>query len=518
MSTLLEFKHFSLIGKDISLSLDFTIKSGKHFGFFIQDQTKSTDAIFDLLKNGHSLIQEKSWKIQGSLFFKDQDVLKKKDSYLQSVKNNISFLESNALKTLNPLITVEQHLQNIIRQISHPNFSEKEQIKKILDKVQLKEEVLKFYPSLLSGGMQQKLAIAIALLKAPELIIAYELTLGLDSISQKEIMDLMKDLEKESTLFLITSQLPLITNLCSHMTLFEANMNTKVIDTKEIKASIKSEVAQKSLLIYDAYNIRRPFPQMPSHSTDKPLMSFQDVSYSYIEKESIIHRPFSLDVHKNKTLGLIGKSGSGKTTIGKLAVGLLQPSTGQILWKGHDLKTLDSQQQILFHQKVQIIFQNPLEVLNPSLTILEILKEPFDLFPVDDEDPISFIYYYLDALFLDFSLLKLKPTDITLNDLQKISIIRSLFLKPELLICDEIFSYLSYRETQKVLNLFFYIQGLRNMTLIMINHDLLLVEQLCDHIAIMENGQIIENNSYNEIFKNPQKDYTKKLIQSKILL
>jgi peptide/nickel transport system ATP-binding protein len=513
---LYQFENFSLYenGDLIAPAISLEMKKESKIGLFFTHSYQMNDFLFSLLKGSVSSQTSKTYK--GTIKYNGQDIFKNSSIYENAIKKEIVFLEPNTSHILNPLLTIKNHLKPLLiyRKIKQKSLIE-DKIQEVLEKVGLKSTILSFKPTALSGGMQQKLIIAMALIVQPRILVAYEPTKGLDAIAQKEIIQVLKDLSKTLPFLIISNKLPLLSHLCTHLAIFDKDSPSQLIKTHEIlKTDSLLPIAQKLRNLYQQ-EADFSFVKTTTCVPKDPLLKLKDITYSY-PNNALITKPLNLTINKNTITGLVGSSGCGKTTIAKLIVGLLEPSSGLIIYNGERVSTFSKEKKRAFHRKVGIIFQNAFLATNRNLSVRQILKEPSEIHPFNERYESSLIKEYLDILKIPYETLFLKATKVDFPTLQKITIIRSLLLEPELLIADEIFSFLPFYEIKRIFTLFSEIQKKRSFSLLMINHDLSLIYKVCEQIFIMKKGIIVESGKTQQLFTDPLNLYTKELIASNL--
>lgn len=252
-----------------------------------------------------------------------------------------------------------------------------------------------------------------------------------------------------------------------------------------------------------------------------PLLCVEGLSVSYPDpsapgRRRQVVRAVSFTIPPGESAGLVGESGSGKTTVARTLVGLTQADAGQALLQGTDLLKLSQRDWPTHRKRVQMVFQDPLASLNPARRIWEILREPFDLHFADlsRRERDARILRLLDEVHLTQDLLSRFPHELSGGQRQRVGIARALAVEPDLLICDEPVSALDVSVQARLLNLFRELHQKRGLTLLTIAHDLAVVEFLCDHVIVMQEGQIVEDASSEAIYRSPQHPYTQELLAS----
>jgi len=448
--------------------------------------------------------------------------------------NDISMVFQEPMTCLNPTMTVgEQILEVIIRHKKISKINAKKEMIGLLELVEIPDPIQRSieYPHQLSGGMRQRIMIAIALACSPKLIIADEPTSALDVTIQAQLLELLKKLKnsivtKTSILF-ITHDLGIVKELADRVIVMyqgkiveEGNVldvfeNPKhsytnnliqslpefKIEKRKQKKIIKKETNNKNIIL-SIKNLYKEFP------VDKGIFKQSNESVKAVQN-------VSLNVRQNKILGLVGESGSGKSTLGKSIIKLIEPTSGEINFKNQDISNFNRQKMQNIRQKMQMIFQDPFASLNPRKNILDTLMEPILVHKLmKKNEATEYIKQIINDVGLPIESLIRFPHEFSGGQRQRIGIARALVLKPEFIIADEPVSALDVSIQAQVLNLLETIKETYNLTMIFISHDLSVIEYFCDEVAVMYLGHIVEMAPVNELFSNPKHSYTKALLSA----
>ena len=448
--------------------------------------------------------------------------------------NDISMVFQEPMTCLNPTMTVgEQILEVIIRHKKISKINAKKEMIGLLELVEIPDPIQRSieYPHQLSGGMRQRIMIAIALACSPKLIIADEPTSALDVTIQAQLLELLKKLKnsivtKTSILF-ITHDLGIVKELADRVIVMyqgkiveEGNVldvfeNPKhsytnnliqslpefKIEKRKQKKIIKKETNNKNIIL-SIKNLYKEFP------VDKGIFKQSNESVKAVQN-------VSLNVRQNKILGLVGESGSGKSTLGKSIIKLIEPTSGEINFKNQDISNFNRQKMQNIRQKMQMIFQDPFASLNPRKNILDTLMEPILVHKLmKKNEATEYIKQIIHDVGLPIESLIRFPHEFSGGQRQRIGIARALVLKPEFIIADEPVSALDVSIQAQVLNLLETIKETYNLTMIFISHDLSVIEYFCDEVAVMYLGHIVEMAPVNELFSNPKHSYTKALLSA----
>jgi peptide/nickel transport system ATP-binding protein len=494
------------------------------------------------------------------------DLVKVSDAEMRSYRGNeISMIFQEPMTSLNPVFTCGNQVVEAI--MLHQKVSKKDAEAKTLElfqKVKLPnpERILKAYPHQLSGGQKQRVMIAMAMSCQPKILIADEPTTALDVTVQKTILELINDLSKEtgmSTIF-ITHDLGVIAEIADRVvvmykgkiveqgTVLEIFSNPKHPYTKGLLACrpplgkrlsklpviadfmeenngvITEKTADMNALV-DAFVVseaqtKRRFETLQQNT---PILQLKNIQTWFPTKTNIFGKPLeyvkavddvSFDVHEGETLGLVGESGCGKTTLGRTILRLIEPTGGKAIFDGKDIFNLDQQELKQLREHMQIIFQDPYSSLNPRMTIGNAILEPMQVHKKysNDAERKDKVIELLEKVNMKPEHFQRYPHEFSGGQRQRICIARALALNPKFIICDESVSALDVSVQAQVLNLLIQLREEFKFTYIFISHDLSVVKFMSDRMVVMNKGRIEEMGIADEIYNNPQQEYTKKLI------
>ena len=463
---------------------------------------------------------------------------------------DIGFIFQDPMTSLNPIFTMEnQIMETLIQNLSMSKTEAKQKALQALDDVGIPDPELsiKQYPHQFSGGMRQRVVIAIALCCEPQLIIADEPTTALDVSIQDQILNLIKNLckKKKIGVILVTHDMGVISNTADRVIVMangeikEQGSTKQIIEepkhpyTKSLIASVPlSKVKLKRFHLVDStesdalkkINIKTHWLGKKKEKTNesKFILKVQDVTLTFIKKNAIfkknIHylhanKNVSFEVKKGETFGLVGESGSGKSTIARVITGLYKPTKGNIYFNETNLFEVSAIKRKLFYQEIQMIFQNPYASLSPRMTIKDIISEPIYCHKLAKKSEVEKIVEdLLEHVGLHSKDKSKYPHEFSGGQRQRISIARALATRPNLLICDEPTSALDVSVQAKILNLLKDLQDELGLSILFISHDLPVIRQMCDRIAVMKSGEILEISETEKLFKEPTHPYTKKLL------
>ncbi len=389
----------------------------------------------------------------------------------------------------------------------------------LLARVGLSEPALraKQYPHELSGGMKQRVLIAIAIALKPQLIIADEPTSALDVTVQRRILDLIDELRRENgtAMLLVTHDLGVAADRADRIVVLQGGRIQEAGDTATLLANPRSPYAQR--LLADA-------PSLAANTFRSPPKDGEDA----IIVEHLVHEfhaegrknfravdGVSFAVRRGTTHAIVGESGSGKTTTVRDVVGLGRPSAGAIRIEGTDIASLKGEALRKFRQTIQLVYQNPFSSLDPRQTVFSIVEEPLINFGERDAAVrAQKVNALLERVGLPEALRSRRPRALSGGQRQRVAIARALILDPKVLVLDEAVSALDVTVQAQILKLLDELQRERGLTYLFVSHDLAVVRQISDTVSVLHNGRQVEAGPVEEVFLRPQSDYTRELIDA----
>ena len=538
--------------------INFQIAPGKVLGIVGESGSGKSVTSFSIMR----LLDESSAQISGQLRFDTVNLLDLSPEQIQEYRGNkISMIFQEPMTSLNPVFTCGYQVQEAI--ILHQKTSKAEAKRKSIElfqEVQLPrpEHIFDSYPHQLSGGQKQRVMIAMALSCNPELLIADEPTTALDVTVQKMILQLLLKLKHERgmSMIFISHDLAVIHEIADEVAVMyrgeiveqgaaeDIFLHPQHPYTKGLLACRPAPERQLKKLPVVADFLGRSAGEELSHLLEinqyseaeieqrrsrlysgKPLLQVKELCTWYPIREGLFGKAkqfvkavddISFDVYKGETLGLVGESGCGKTTLGRSILRLVEPSSGEIIFENNDLRSLSKSELIKTRKDIQIIFQDPYSSLNPRLTIGSALMEPLEvhsLFRNTDERK-AHVLDLLKRVDLKPEHFNRYPHEFSGGQRQRIVIARALALKPKFIICDESVSALDVSVQAQVLNLLRELQDEFELTYIFISHDLAVVKHISDRMIVMNKGKIEEQGFPENIYNNPKALYTRKLIDA----
>ncbi|MFM1879951.1 MAG: hypothetical protein RLZZ344_185 [Pseudomonadota bacterium] len=459
----------------------------------------------------------------------------------------ISMIFQNPRAALNPIRKVGEQIADVlIEHAQATRTSAKEKAVEALRRVQIKnpEERYHAYPFELSGGMCQRVVIAMALACSPQVLIADEPTTGLDVTTQRTVMDLIRTLTTTHGLasILITHDLGLAGEYCDSIIVMEQGLVVEAGLARDLFSRPQHPYTQRLVKAtpHHARTLRDLLPEAPHDPTQEPpgfgapegaapLLDVVSLRKEYPRPRSLqdwIHgrrpEPFvavddiSFSVFPGESVGLVGESGCGKSTTSSMIARLLAPSGGSIWFRGKDISLLNSGQlsQTGLRAQIQMVFQDPTESLNPRTTAAQAIADPLEqLCGITDRQALhSRVCSLAQQVGLDIALLSRLPHQLSGGQKARVGIARALATEPELLILDEPTAALDVSVQAVVLNLLADLKARLGMAYLFVSHDLEVVRLLCDRVLVMRAGQIVESGTTDQVFHAPTGDYTKTLL------
>ncbi|MDX8252818.1 ABC transporter ATP-binding protein [Acinetobacter pittii] len=508
-------------------------------------------ATMGLLPVGQSKIDE-----QSKIIFEGKDLLSLSRTEMRKIcGKDIAMIFQEPMSSLNPVFTVGNQIAEVL--CLHMGLSRKQARQRVLELLKevgipSPETKIDAYPNQLSGGQQQRVMIAMAIACEPKLLIADEPTTALDVTIQKQIIDLLESLRKrrQMSMLFITHDLALVGEIADkvivmrHGEIREQGVAEQVLEQpkdvytrallycrpqmsqRPYRLPVTSDFMRQedNILVEQSFDVSQiPQRKRGLIGDEQIILEVKDLKKSFYSRKGLFGKEefqavkgVSFKLAKGKTLGLVGESGSGKTTVGLLLMRLHQASGGQAFIEGKDILSLTEKEFAKYQRKIQIIFQNPYASLNPRFTIGQILLEPMQIHGIgkDDAERKQIALGLLERVNLPEQAYYRYPHEFSGGQRQRIAIARCLTLKPEILICDESVSALDVSVQAQVLNLLQDLQDEFGLSYIFISHDLSVVKYISDQVMVMNQGEVVEIANSDELYADPQHDYTKRLLQA----
>ena len=495
------------------------------------------------------LPKENSHVLEGSeIVYDGHNLVGLDQSDLRKLRGaDISMIFQEPMTSLNPVFTVGFQLSEVLR--LHMGMSLGAAHKRaiaLLEEVGIPDPKFKInaYPSQMSGGQQQRVMIAMAIACEPKLLIADEPTTALDVTIQKQILDLIAELQRrhQMSVLFITHDLAVVGEIADYVVVMRNGVIREQGPAKQVFEN-PQDAYTKALLQCRPRLDRRPvrlpviedFMDGGAHAmnlnerkrgiaaSDPIILDVRHLGKDFYSRDGLFGRRkfeavknVSFKLPKGKTIGLVGESGSGKTTVGLTLMRLHQASTGEALFEGKDILSMSAGDFMDYKRRIQIIFQNPYASLNPRMIVGQILTEPMMIHGIGSgaQERTDLAFEMLGKVGLPEVSFYKYPHEFSGGQRQRIAIARCLTLKPDILICDESVSALDVSVQAQVLNLLQDLQDEFHLSYIFISHDLAVVKYISDEIMVMNQGEIVEIAGSDEIYRHPQQAYTQKLLSA----
>lgn len=492
----------------------------------------------------------------GKIIFHDDhltiDLIKADQNSIRQIRGSkIAMIFQEPMTSLNPVVTCGRQVMEAL--LVHNKISQQQAKQKTIEwfeKVKLPEpeKIFKKYPHELSGGQKQRVMIAMAMCCNPSLLICDEPTTALDVTVQKTILQLIKDLQAQQNMgvIFITHDLGVVAEIADRVAIMyrgeivEENKVSTIFESSAhpyTKALIACRPALHSKderlpTVSDFLGAEKPEPAIQPAVSDHslpvsttPLISVENLMVQFPGKTNLLGRTktfftavddVSFDLFKGETLGLVGESGCGKTSLGRALLRLIEPTSGKVIYGDEDITTLSKEQLKKFRKQVQLVFQDPYSSLNPRLTIGDAIAEPMKIRDLgyNIRERKKKVAALLGRVNLPSNIINRYPHEFSGGQRQRIVIARALAMNPGFLVCDESVSALDVSVQAQVLNLLNDLKKDLGLTMLFISHDLSVVRYMCDRIMVMNKGKIIESGPAEEVYHHPQSRYTKQLIEA----
>ena len=461
---------------------------------------------------------------RGSLY---TNITKVPEKFLQGIRGNrIAMIFQEPMTSLNPVMKCGKQIDEAL--LLHTNLSKKEAKQKtieLLKDVQLPEpeKVFHKYPHELSGGQKQRVMIAMAMSCNPDILIADEPTTALDVTVQKNIMELLKQLQEKygMSIIFISHDLGVVAQIARRVLVMYKGEIVEQGDVQTIFKNPQHPYTKSLLECRKRLDERRNSEENNNNTLFKiqNLNKFYEIRKTHLfEKQNYFQalENINLEIYEGETLGLVGESGCGKTTLGRTMLRLIEPNSGNIFYKGINVRMLSDRALRAVRKDLQIILQDPYSSLNQRLTIGQMLLEPMKVHRIFNHthERKKRAIELLERVGLEEAHLHRYPHEFSGGQRQRIAIARALTVNPKCIVCDESVSALDVSVQAQVLNLLNDLKQEFQLTYLFISHDLSVVRYMSDRIAVMQQGKIVELSDSEAIYNNPQTEYTRRLIEA----
>ncbi|MDA9989608.1 ABC transporter ATP-binding protein [Paracoccaceae bacterium] len=472
------------------------------------------------------------------------DITKADQSLMRTIRGNeIGMIFQEPMTALNPLFTVAQQLTEGLR--THKTLGKEAAAKRALEllyqvRIPEPERRLNQYPHELSGGMRQRVVIAMALACEPRLLIADEPTTALDVTIQAEILALIDRLKQETgtAVMFITHDMSVVAQMADRVVVMHRGKkveegtveqifeNPKHDYTKSLLAAVPKLGEMKGKLLPEPMRLmgNENTKFKPLSGSDEPLLIVKNLTTRFAVKGGFLRRTLanvhavedvSFTLMKGKTLSLVGESGCGKSTVGRSLLRLVEPLSGQVSIDGQNIVTMSPPELRKARLNMQMVFQDPFASLNPQMLLKDQVADPMRNYNTHSGEALDKrVEMLFDRVKLPHSFLRRYPHELSGGQRQRVAIARALALNPKLIIADEAVSALDVSVQAQVLNLMLELQSELGLSFLFISHDMAVVERVSHDVGVMYLGRIVEFGPRSKIFENPQHAYTKALLKA----
>ncbi|MFT4182731.1 MAG: ABC transporter ATP-binding protein [Rhizobium sp.] len=459
--------------------------------------------------------------VEGSVLHHGREILGLPDRQLRGIRGaKIGYVFQDPLSNLHPLKTVGEQIGEAIsvhRRIGRRE--RRERVLALLDDVGIADPKARLadYPRHLSGGMRQRVMIAIAIALDPGLIIADEPTTALDVTVQAAILDLLKRLQQEhgTALIFVSHDLAVVSDIADDVAVMRDGVVVEKASAAEIYRRPRHGYTRELL---GAARLGGPkaYARGDGREVPRPLLAVDAVARSFGSRSVLDGVSFTIG--EREILGLVGESGSGKSTIGRLIAGLDRPDAGLISLRGKDFSRPGSGRAVLrgdLRASIQVVFQDPYASLNPRRRIEAILSDPFVIHGVVGKAELrGKVRQLLSDVELPHEILERLPSQLSGGQRQRVAIARAIALRPSLIVADEPVSALDITTQAKIIGLLARLRDTLGISFLLISHDLGVIGELCDRVIVLEKGQIVETGQTRQVFERPVHAYTRRLLAS----
>ncbi len=495
------------------------------------------------------LLQKDTSRTEGSIRLGDLELLTLPEEEMRRIRGNeISMIFQEPMTSLNPLFTIGDQISEAL--LCHSQMSKADaraETIRLLEKVRIPSAASRFdeYPHRFSGGMRQRVMIAMALASRPKLLIADEPTTALDVTIQGQILDLIKTLQEEegTSVLFITHDMGVVAEISDRTVVMFRGKQVETGQTADIFRQSQHPYTRALLsavpVLGSMQGYQRPLrfpivdnatglsetPVEVADTVDKidvPVLEVKGLTKRFEIYSGFMSRlsgrvhaveNVSFDLRKGETLSLVGESGCGKSTTGRAIMRLSEPDSGEVLVEGRNILSLDKQAMREMRRSVQMIFQDPYASLNPRMTVGAAIAEPYIEHRLGSvRDAKDVVADMLEKVGLTPDMAKRYPHEFSGGQRQRVCIARALALKPKVIVADESVSALDVSIKAQVINLMLDLQQSLDLAFLFISHDMAVVERVSHRVAVMYLGEIVEIGPRSAVFENPQHDYTRKLM------
>ncbi|MFD1415807.1 ABC transporter ATP-binding protein [Oceanobacillus jeddahense] len=516
--------HFQTTEQEVQSvnQISFSVKKGETLGIVGESgsgKSVTAKAIMQLLPSQSAHIQADTIDYEGN------NLVSYSDHDMQKIRGQeISMIFQDPMSSFNPTMKIGKQIDEVV--IKHRKLSAHKAKADTIEMLKLvgitsPEERYHQYPHEFSGGMLQRAMIAMALICRPKLLIADEPTTALDVRIQAQILQLMKNLQEkfDMSIILITHDFGVVAGMCDRIVVMKDGQIVEQNDTTSIFTKPEHPYTQRLLSALPRIDQKKVNRYTKSFQDTESLINVRDLKKIFpLKLGGLVHAVDDIDfyIKPGETLGLVGESGSGKSTTGRLILQLQQATEGEILFGGMGINEFKRKELKKLRRDIQIIFQDPQASLNPRMKVLDIIGQPLDIHKLckTKAERRARVEELLELVGLHKEHANRYPHEFSGGQQQRIGIARALAVKPKFIVCDEPLSALDVSIQSQIVDLLEELQEKLGLTYLFIAHDLAMVKHICDRIAVMYSGKIIEVAESEELYENPLHPYTRSLLDA----
>ena len=461
--------------------------------------------------------------VSGSARLVGEELLTASDKRLRQLRaTRMAMIFQEPMTALNPVVPVGRQIDEVLR--AHTNLdagTRQQRILAMMEHVRLPDvtRIFKSYPHQLSGGQRQRIMIAMALVLEPKLLIADEPTTALDVTTQKQILALIRDLQRDhgTAVLFITHDMGVVAEIADRVAVMRYG---RIVETGPLDDVLRAPTMEYTRNLLSS--VPSLVPRAPRPESTEPIVLetsalgkvYRERSFVGKAREVAAAKDVTLTLRKSRTLGIVGESGSGKSTVARCIVRLIDPTTGSVRLVGREISGLSRTALQPHRKRIQIVFQDPYRSLNPRVTVGESIAEGPINYGVPRNEALKRAGELLELVDLPADAISRYPHQFSGGQRQRIAIARALALDPDVLVADEAVSALDVSVQAQVLDLFDEIQARLGIALLFITHDLRVAAQICDDVVVMQHGRVVEQGPAAAVLTDPQQAYTKQLLDA----
>ncbi|MYB88860.1 MAG: ABC transporter ATP-binding protein [Proteobacteria bacterium] len=516
--------------------VSFEIREGQTFALVGESGSGKSVTALSVIR----LLPEAARLVSGSIHFEGRDLLALPEREMRDIRGSgISMIFQEPMTSLNPVVKVGRQITEVL--MRHQSMSAKqarERALDLLDAVRIPQPsyTIDTYAHELSGGMKQRVMIAIALACKPRLLIADEPTTALDVTIQAQVLDLINDLQEQfgMAILFITHDLAVVKQVADHVAVMKEGVIVEQSSNEVFFSAPQHDYSWDLFAALPAMEKRgKPLLERnhvshwptAANATQNDTLQVRDLAVYFPIRKGLFKRTVghvkavdgvSLEIPPGKTVALVGESGSGKTTVGKSILRLIQPTLGEVTYQGMRLHEIDRSQLLEQRANLQIVFQDPYSSMNPRMLVGQIIEEGIKALNVivDAEARRQRVLELLEQVGLDKDAHLRYPHEFSGGQRQRICIARALAVNPKIIICDEPTSALDVSVQAQILDLLNHLQARYGISYLFITHNMSVVAYFADRVAVMYQGRIVEQGEVEQVLGNPQHEYTKRLLSA----